>query len=67
MAQYWICVETSKWQESTQANHVYVFTEQPKGRSAKCIGYVQKGTKNLIKFKNPISLDLKGRTFAELT
>lgn len=64
---YYIYVETTEWQESTQANHVYVFLEAPKNRTAKCMGYVRAGTKELFKFKQPMTLDLKGRTFEALT
>jgi len=55
------------WQEPTQANHVYVFSEKPNTRTAKAIGYVRAGTKELFRFKKPMTLDLKGRTFAALT
>ena len=64
---HWIYIETTAWQEPTQANHVYVFLEQPRGRSAKCLGYVRAGTKDLFRFKQPITLDLKDRSFAPLT
>lgn len=65
--QYWIYLETTEWQEPGQANHVYVFLEAPKNRTAKCMGYIRAGTKELFKFKNPYTLDLKGRTFEALT
>jgi hypothetical protein len=64
---YYIYLETTEWQEPTQANHVYVFLEAPKNRTAKCMGYVRAGTKELFKFKQPMTLDLKGRTFEALT
>jgi len=64
---YYIYVETTVWQEPGQSNHVYVFTEPPKGRAAKCMGYVRAGTKELFKFKNPYTIDLKNRTFEALT
>lgn len=63
---YFIYVETTVWDADTAPNHVYVFLEQPKGRTARCMGYVRAGTKDLFKFKNPYTLDLKGRTFAAL-
>ena len=63
----YIYVETTVWQEPTQANHVYVFSEKPTSRTAKAIAYVRAGTKDLYRFKKPMTLDLKGRTFAALT
>lgn len=62
----YIMVETTQWETPTP-NHTYIFSEKPTGRVAKCIAYVKEGTKDLTKFKNPYSLDLKGRTFKELT
>ena len=64
---YYIYQETTEWQEAGQANHVYVFTELPKQRTAKTVAYVRAGTKELFRFKKPITLDLKGRSFAALT
>lgn len=63
---YHIYVETTVWQEPTQANHVYVFLEPPKARTAQCMGYVRAGTKELVRFKKPISVDLRDRSFAAL-
>ena len=63
----YIYVETTQWQEATQANHVYVFSEKPTSRTAKAIAYVRAGTKELYRFKKPMTLDLKGRTFEALT
>ena len=64
---YHIYQETTQWQEAGQANHVYVFLEVPKLRTAKCMGYIRAGTKELFSFKKPMTLDLKGRSFAALT
>jgi hypothetical protein len=64
---YFIYVETTVWDTETAPNHVYVFLEQPKNRTAKCMGYIRAGTKDLFKFKKPYTLDLKGRTFEALT
>ena len=66
-SKYYIYLETTVWDEPNQPNHVYVFLEAPKGRTAKCMGYVKAGTKELFKFKNPYTLDLKNRTFERLT
>jgi len=64
---YYIYQETTKWDTESAPNHVYVFLEVPKLRTAKCMGYIQAGTKELFRFKTPYTLDLKGRTFAPLS
>ena len=61
-----IYVETTVWQESTQPNHVYIFKGTPEGRSATAVAYVPRGTDKVIKFRKPIKLDLKGRTFRKV-
>jgi hypothetical protein len=66
MPKYHIYQETTEWQEPGQANHVYVFLEQPKNRTAKCMGYIRAGTEAVFKFKKPYSIDLRGRTFEAL-
>lgn len=63
---YYIYVETTKWDLDSAANHVYIFTEVPKNRTAKAIGYVRAGTKTVEYWKNPYTLDLRGRTFEAL-
>jgi len=61
-----IMQETTEW-ENGGANHVYIFKEKPVGRSARAIAYVPAGSKVVLRFKKPLDLDLKGRTFVELT
>jgi hypothetical protein len=63
---FYIYQETTQWDEPNQPNHVYVFLEAPKLRTAKCMGYVKAGTKELFRFKNPLTLDLRGRKFEAL-
>ena len=63
---FYIYLETTKWDEAGTPNHVYIFTEIPKNRTAKAIGYVRAGTKEVFKFKNPYTIDLRGRTFEAL-
>ena len=67
MSKFHIYLETTVWDEPNTPNHVYVFLEPPKNRTARCMGYVRAGTKELFKFKQPMTLDLKGRTFEALT
>ena len=59
--------ETTQWTDSNGANHIYVFNERVSGRSATAIAYIPAGSKIVQRFKKPINLDLKGRTFVELT
>jgi hypothetical protein len=61
-----IMLETTEWADGG-ANHVYVFADKPTGRSARAIAYVPAGSKVLQRFKKPLDLDLRGRTFVELT
>ena len=62
-----IMLETTKWDDGSDANHVYVFKKyHPKERSAMALGYVQRGSKEFKKFNIPLQIDLRGRTFEEL-
>jgi hypothetical protein len=59
-----IMLETTQWEGPTGPNHIYIF-EQFKGneRTAKAFAYVPFGTGPVQRFKKPMVLDLKGRTF----
>ena len=59
--------ETTEWSDSNGANHVYIFNEKVTGRSATAIAYIPAGQTKVHKFKTPLKLDLKGRSFKELT
>ena len=58
--------ETTEWSDGG-SNHTYIFKDKPTGRSAKAIAYIPAGSKIVQRFKKPLDLDLKGRTFVELT
>ena len=58
--------ETTQWTDSMGANHIYVFNEQPTGRSATVTAYVPAGKTEVVKLHTPLKLDLKGRNFAKL-
>jgi hypothetical protein len=58
--------ETTEWADGG-CNHIYIFKDKPTGRGAKAIAYIPAGSKIVQRFKKPIDLDLKGRTFVELT
>lgn len=66
MTKHYIYEETTDWGDEIASNHVYIFTDKPTGRTAKAIGYVKVGTKEVFRWKNPYTLDLRGRTFKEL-
>ena len=58
--------ETTEWNDSNAGNHVYIFNEKLTGRSATAIAYIPVGQTKVHKFKTPLKLDLKGRTFEEI-
>ncbi len=57
-----IMLETTVWDSPTVPNHVYVFNDS----MTKAIAYVRAGSKEVFKFKNPMAIDTRGRTFVEL-
>lgn len=59
--------ETTEWTDSNAGNHVYIFKEKVSGRSATAVAYIPAGQTKVHKFRTPLKLDLKGRTFKELT
>ena len=66
MTKFHIYTETTKWPEGEGGNHVYVFLDKPTGRTAKAMGYVPLGKTKVFRFKEPLTLDLRGRTFEAL-
>jgi hypothetical protein len=62
----YIYQETTDWGEHTASNHVYIFTEPPKGRAVKAIGYVKEGSNKVELWRTPYMIDLRNRTFREL-
>jgi hypothetical protein len=67
MTKHYIYQETTEWADSNGANHVYVFDARPAGRQATCVAYVPHGSDQVHKLKTPLKLDLKGRTFEEIS
>jgi hypothetical protein len=55
--------ETTAWPEGDNANHIYVLKAKPTGRTVEAVAYVPRGSDRVQKFRKPITLDLKGRTF----
>lgn len=57
-------LETTEWADGygQNCNHVYVFNDS----MTKISAYVPRGSKTLQRFKNPINMDTRGRTFVEL-
>lgn len=63
-----IMQETTVWEGvNAEPNHIYVFDKfSYKDRMADVIAYVPFGTEPVQKFKKPLKIDLKGRTFKEV-
>ena len=63
-----IMQETTQWPEgSGDCNHIYIFEDyKAGGRSAKALAYVPHGVDPVQKFKTPLDLDLRGRTFVSV-
>jgi hypothetical protein len=59
--------ETTEFTDGTNGNHIYIFKERMVGRSATAIAYIPRGQTKVLRFKTPMKLDLKGRTFEEIT
>ena len=57
-----IMQETTQWSDGSQANHIYVFNDS----MTKAVAYVPRGSNRVFKFKNPLAIDTRGRTFEEL-
>ena len=58
--------ETTQFTDGDGGNHVYIFNERIVGRSATAIAYIPRGQTKVHKFRTPMKLDLKGRTFEEI-
>jgi hypothetical protein len=58
--------ETTVWPEGDNANHIYVLKAKPTGRTVEAVAYVPRGSDRVQKFRKPLVLDLKGRTFAKV-
>jgi len=63
-----IMQETTEWPEgSGDCNHIYIFEDyRAGGRSARAVAYVPHGVDPVQKFKTPLDLDLRGRTFVSV-
>ena len=58
-----ILQETTEFTDGQGGNHIYIFKKKPEGRSAEAVAYLPRGTDKVVKFRKPMKLDLKGRTF----
>lgn len=56
-----IVLETTQWSVPTP-NHVYILNDS----MTKMIAYVPAGSKKVQKFKKPLGIDTRGRTFVDL-
>lgn len=57
-----IMLETTNWADGQDFNHIYVFNDS----MSQAIAYVPLGTEPLQKFRKPLRIDTRGRTFVEL-
>ena len=57
-------LETTHWTDGfgENCNHVYVMNDS----MTQAIAYVPRGSKTLQRFKNPLKIDTRGRTFEDL-
>lgn len=54
-----VLYETTEWSDGTDANHVYFMNDSKE----KMYAYVTRGSMDVFKFKRPIRIDTRGRTF----
>ena len=54
-------VETTVWNDSNLANHTYLLD------GSKMVAYIKVGSTTPFYFKNPITIDKRGRKFVEVT
>jgi hypothetical protein len=54
--------ETTKWDEPTASNHIYVLSDDKRSM----IAYIKAGTKEVKKFSKPLPFYVKGRTFRKI-
>jgi hypothetical protein len=64
---WYIYQETTQWNNPAQPNHIYIFKDRLSGRSASAVAYLQQGSTQVFKFKQPMKIELKDRTFELLT
>ena len=59
--------ETTRWEGAQSPNHIYVFDKfTGTERTVRAIAYSAFGTGPVQRFKKPLVLDLKGRSFAKV-
>lgn len=62
-----IMQETTIWEGETGPNHIYVFEDYVgRARLVRAIAFSAFGTEPVQRFRKPITLDLKGRTFEKV-
>ena len=54
--------ETTVWSDGSSPNHIYIFDGKLERRTF-ALAYIPEGSKRVHKFKTPLQIDTKGRTF----
>ena len=57
--------ETTKWDVKV-SNGTYVFEKKFSGNTGMAIGFIPYNTKKMTRFKKPMNIETKGRTFVEV-
>jgi len=64
---YTLMRETTKWTDTdANTNGTYVFESKPKGKIGKLVGYISRLSDEVKWFKEPLTIDIRGRTFVEV-
>jgi hypothetical protein len=64
---YRLLRETTKWADGSGSNFIYAFEEKPGKRLGNAIGYINHLSDEFKTFSKPMTIDMKGRTFVEVS
>lgn len=64
---YTLLRETTKWADGSNSNFIYAFMDKPGKQSGKAVGYINHLSDEFRTFSNPMTIDMKGRTFVEVS
>jgi len=64
---YTLMRETTTWSDTdANTNGTYVFESKPQGKIGKLVGYISRLTDEVKWFKEPLTIDIRGRSFVEV-